>query len=284
MTANATTLVVQSAEPLDDARLSRLVELTAAHAIERPEPTQARLAGASTGARAIVAELCHDWSWDAGWLPSDMRFADLGLVVSDMDSTLITIECIDEIADMQGLKAQVAAITERSMRGELDFSASLVERVALLAGLDAAALEQVYAERVRLTPGAERLVAACRQHGVKFMLVSGGFTYFTDRLQQHLGLDYSFANQLEVRDGKLTGRVQGRIVDADAKRELLIETRERLGLRADQVLAVGDGANDLKMLTEAGIGVAFHAKPVVRAQADATINAGGLDGILRLFR
>jgi phosphoserine phosphatase len=148
-----------------------------------------------------------------------------------MDSTLITIECIDEIADMQGIKPQVAAITERSMRGELDFSASLRERVSLLAGLPESALEKVYQERLQLSPGAEQLLARCKENGIRFMLVSGGFTFFTERLKQQLGLDYAYANQLEVMDGKLTGRVVGDIVDAAAKQRLLIEKRSELGLR-----------------------------------------------------
>jgi len=200
-----------------------------------------------------------------------------------MDSTLITIECIDEIADMQGLKPQVAAITERSMRGELDFSESLKARVALLAGLPETALQRVYDERLQLMAGARELLAACREHGVKFMLVSGGFTYFTERLKAELNLDYCHANQLEIADGKLTGRIVGDIVDGAAKRQLLIAQREALGLSADQVIAMGDGANDLLMLGEAGIGVATHAKPVVRAQARYTLNHVGLDGIRHLF-
>jgi phosphoserine phosphatase len=185
-----------------------------------------------------------------------------------MDSTLITIECIDEIADMQGIKPQVAAITERSMRGELDFSASLRERVSLLAGLPESALEKVYQERLQLSPGAEQLLARCKENGIRFMLVSGGFTFFTERLKQQLGLDYAYANQLEVVDGKLTGRVVGDIVDAAAKQRLLIEKRTELGLRPEQVIAMGDGANDLLMLGEAGVGVAYRAKPVVQAKAD----------------
>ena len=233
--------------------------------------------------KARVAEACLKAQLDCTWIEKPRHLSDFKLVAMDMDSTLITIECIDEIADMQGIKAQVAAITERSMRGELDFSASLRERVALLAGLPETALEKVYSERLQLSPGAETLLAACKEHAIRFMLVSGGFTFFTERLKQQLGLDYAYANQLEVVDGKLTGRVVGEIVDAAAKQRLLIEKRTELGLRPEQVIAMGDGANDLMMLGEAGVGVAYRAKPVVQAKADVAINVMGLDGVARLF-
>lgn len=220
---------------------------------------------------------------DAAVLP-DMAFSDLGLIVSDMDSTLITIECIDEIAAGVGLKAQVTEITEAAMRGELDFEASLRRRVALLEGLDEQVLQQVYDEVLQLTPGAETLLAACREHGVKFMLVSGGFTFFTERLQQRLGFEYHYANELAIENGRLSGGLNGRIIDAQAKRDLLVQHRETLGLQPQQVLAMGDGANDLPMLAEAGIGVAYRAKPKVQQQADACINFGGLERIVGWFR
>ncbi|STZ76629.1 phosphoserine phosphatase SerB [Bergeriella denitrificans] len=219
---------------------------------------------------------------DCAVLP-DMAFADLGLIVSDMDSTLITIECVDEIAAGVGLKAQVAEITERSMRGELDFEQSLRERVALLAGLDEAVLQKVYDEVLRLSPGAEFLLAECRQHGVQFMLVSGGFTFFTERLQQRLGFEYQYANVLDIENGKLTGGLSGRIIDAQAKADLLVQYRGQLGLQPEQVLAMGDGANDIPMLEQAGIGVAYRAKPKAQAHADACIRFGGLERIRGWF-
>lgn len=214
---------------------------------------------------------------------SDMDFGELGLIVSDMDSTLITIECVDEIAAGVGLKDKVAEITERSMRGELDFEQSLRSRVALLAGLDEQILADVYENVLKLSPGAEFLLDECKRHDVKFLLVSGGFTFFTERLQQRLGFEYQHANVLEIENGRLTGRLKGRIIDAQAKADLLREYRSRLGLQPHQVLAMGDGANDIPMLKEAGIGVAYRAKPKVQAAADACINFGGLERVRGLF-
>ena len=219
---------------------------------------------------------------DGAVLP-DVAFADLGLIVSDMDSTLITIECVDEIAAGVGLKDEVAKITEQSMRGELDFEQSLRKRVALLAGLDERVLEEVYENVLQLSPGAEFLLEVCKRNDVKFMLVSGGFTFFTERLQQRLGLDFHFANVLEVENGKLTGRLKGRIIDAQAKTDLLREYRERLGLAPWQVVAMGDGANDIPMILEAGFGIAYRAKPKTEANADACVRFGGLERIRGWF-
>ena len=214
----------------------------------------------------------------------DMDFDELGLIVSDMDSTLITIECIDEIAACAGLKERVAEITERAMRGELDFEQSLRSRVALLAGLDERVLAEVYENVLKLSPGAEFLLDECKRHNVKFLLVSGGFTFFTERLQQRLGFEYQHANILEIENGRLTGRLKGRIIDAQAKADLLREYRDRLGLQPHQVLAMGDGANDIPMLKEAGVGVAYRAKPKAQTGADACINFGGLERVRGWFK
>ncbi|MDF0607168.1 phosphoserine phosphatase SerB [Neisseriaceae bacterium TC5R-5] len=276
------TLVVQS-DALNPAHIIDIAQLAEAPHLDQPLPTVARLRGASIALRTSVLARCDEYGYDAAYIETGRHLSDFRLLVSDMDSTLITIECIDEIADLHGLKPQVAAITERSMRGELDFTASLQQRIALLQGLPESALEQVYRERVRLSPGAESLLASCKRLGIKFMLVSGGFTFFTERLKADYGLDYAYANQLEIIDGKLSGRLLGDIVDAAAKQKLLIAHREMLRLRPEQVIAMGDGANDLLMLTAAGVGVAYHAKPVVRAQADIAINHGGLDRLLNYF-
>ncbi len=220
---------------------------------------------------------------DATFIAPGRTLADFSLVAMDMDSTLITIECIDEIADMQGLKAEVSEITEAAMRGELDFSASLTRRVALLKGLEAAALERVYEERLRLSMGAETMLAAVRAAGLKTLLVSGGFTFFTERLQARLGLDYTHANVLEIEDGRLTGRVVGGIVDAEEKRRTVARVCAELGVDTRRAIVMGDGANDLKMMGISGLSVAFRAKPVVRAQADVALNFSGLDGVLAVL-
>jgi phosphoserine phosphatase len=197
-----------------------------------------------------------------------------------MDSTLINIECVDEIADFVGVKPQVSAITEAAMRGEINFETSLRQRVALLEGLDVSALERVYHERLQLNPGAEALLAGLRDRGVKVALVSGGFTFFTHRLQARLGLDFTLANELRVKENKLQGAVEGSIVGAEAKASYLLELCRELGIEPSQAIAMGDGANDLRMLGLAGLGVAYHAKPTVRAQTHVAINQGGLDTVL----
>ena len=225
----------------------------------------------------------HAAQADATFIAPGRTLADFSLVAMDMDSTLITIECIDEIADMQGLKPQVAEITEAAMRGELDFADSLTRRVALLEGLAASALERVYNERLQISTGGERMLAAVKAAGLKTLLVSGGFTFFTERLQQRLGLDFIHANKLEIVDGKLTGRVVGGIVDAEEKRRTVERTCAQLGVSADRAIVMGDGANDLKMMKVAGLSVAFRAKPVVYQQADVALNFSGLDGLLNIL-
>ncbi|BAL24708.1 phosphoserine phosphatase SerB [Azoarcus sp. KH32C] len=273
-------LVVQG-EDVDSVALKTVAKLAGARAIEQITPQAFRVIAAAD--HPDIAGVCEKAQLDWAWIAPECRLGDFGLFVTDMDSTLINIECIDEIADMQGLKAEVAAITEAAMRGEIDFTESLTRRVSLLAGLPESALAEVYEQRLRLNPGAERLMQGLKRAGIHTVLVSGGFTYFTERLKERLDFDEAHANQLEVREGRLTGRVSGPVVDGAAKAEHLRTTRERLGLRPDQVIAAGDGANDIPMLTEAGFGVAYHAKPVLREIADCRLDYVGLDGLLNLF-
>jgi phosphoserine phosphatase len=219
----------------------------------------------------------------------DLKLSDYKLIAFDMDSTLINIECVDEIADAVGRKAEVAAITEAAMRGEItDYKESLRRRVALLEGVSVDSMEDVYHERLRLNPGAARLVQACKAAGLKVLLVSGGFTFFTDRVRDELGIDYTRSNVLEVKNGLLTGRMLdqpwGDICDGAEKCKMLLQTCEMLDIEPRQAIAMGDGANDLPMMGVAGLSVAYHAKPTVRDRAMVAINEGGLDRLLELFK
>jgi phosphoserine phosphatase len=221
-------------------------------------------------------------------LPHSLRLSDFKLIAFDMDSTLINIECVDEIADCAGRKAEVSAITEAAMQGLItDYKESLRQRVALLKGVTIAQLQEVIDHRMRLNPGAEALVKACKAAGMATLLVSGGFTFFTDRIVSQLGIDFSRSNVLEIAHGVLTGKMVdqpwGDICDGEEKRRMLLETCEKLGIHPSQCIGMGDGANDLPMMGEAGLSVAYHAKPAVRAKAMVAINAGGLDGLLGVF-
>ena len=212
-----------------------------------------------------------------------MPLARFRLIALDMDSTLINIECVDEIADVVGQGPAVAAITEAAMRGEIaDYKESLARRLALLAGTPGSVLQRVYEHRLRLNPGALELLAYARWDGLKTLLVSGGFTYFTERLKPRLGLDYAFANELEIEDGVLTGRIVGRVIDGPGKRDAVAEACREMGCSPEQVIAVGDGANDLPMMQFAGLSVAYRAKPKVRERANVRIDAGGLNRLLEV--
>ncbi len=232
--------------------------------------------------RGELLVLAQSLEVDIAFQVDDVYRRNRRLVAFDMDSTLIQAEVIDELAAAAGVGEEVAAITDAAMNGELDFRKSLERRVALLEGLDERVLEEI-AKRLPLTPGAERLVRTLRSLGYRTAILSGGFSYFGDELQRRLGIDFVFANELEIRDGRLTGRVQGEIVDGARKAALLRRIAEDEGLRLEQTIAVGDGANDLPMLDAAGLGIAFHAKPRVRASAEQVISNLGLDGILYLI-
>jgi phosphoserine phosphatase len=235
-----------------------------------------------TGAQ--VDALAASLQVDAEIVSPTLRLGDFGLAAFDMDSTLITIECIDEIADYIGRKAEVAAITEAAMRGEItDYDESLRRRVALLEGLPQETLQRVWDERVQLSPGADELIGAMKRAGLRVLVVSGGFTFFTERIRQRLGLDLARSNVLEVHHGKLTGRLVGPIINAQGKRRVVEQTCAMLGITPAQAIVVGDGANDLAMMSIAGMSVAYHAKPIVHSQTHHAVNHSGLDTILNYF-
>ena len=276
-------LVVQAPD-IDTPALKALARLCGASdiaALDRAGTQAFRLSGEER--RDAVAAFCLEAGFDCAFVPRDQRLDRVRLVAFDMDSTLITIECIDEIADLQGIKAEIAAVTAKAMRGEIDFRESLERRVALLKGLPVSALERVYRERLALSPGAERMLSGFRRAGAQTLLVSGGFTFFTERLKLRLGLDHTLASVLETADGALTGRISGDIVDGGAKAAAFAHLRDRLRGRDGLTLALGDGANDLPMLRLADVSVAYRAKPVVRAETTHAIDYCGLDAALNLF-
>jgi phosphoserine phosphatase len=273
-------LVLQGA-PLSNDAIGEIVALTGANHVVTLGPCAWRLAHAAE--QPGVQPWCAQRDLDFAWVPEERRLADLRLAAMDMDSTLVTIESIDEMGDMLGIRERIASITAQAMRGEIDYAESLRRRVALLAGLEEAALEQICERRMHLSPGAEALVHRCRERGIRTLLVSGGFSFFTARLQLRLGIDETLSNVLEIERGRLTGRVRGAIVDGRAKAAKLREQMHRLGVQREQVLAIGDGANDIPMMGEAGTSVAYRAKPAVREHATHSLDHAPLDGVLNLF-
>lgn len=273
-------LIIQGLD-IQNSDLRAVAKLAQASQIERITGEAFRLLEAQL--HPDIPQYCNEAELDYAFVQPGKKLTDFGLVAMDMDSTLLAIESIDEIAAMHNVKPQVSEITLSTMRGEINFAESLTRRTALLAGLAQEALQQVYDERLRLSPGAEKMLQKMQAVGIKTMVISGGFTFFTDRIKTRLGLDYAFANTLDIQNGKLTGKVLGSIIGASGKGEVLKQVRNSLGLEKTQVIAIGDGANDLKMLEEAGIGIAFRAKPLLQEKATFSINHVGLDGIIHLF-
>jgi phosphoserine phosphatase len=273
-------LIIQGTE-IQNHDLRQLAKLAGASRIEQITGEAFRLY--DTQARGGVAEYCENTKLDFAFVPENIKLADFGLLAMDMDSTLITIECIDELADIRGIKAEVSQITAASARGEIEFTDSVRRRVALLAGLNESALQRVYDERLQLSPGAEKMLARLKAAGVKTLLITSGFTFFAEQLKKRLKLDFIYSNTLEIVNGKLSGKLAGKIIDADAKAVKVEEIRKQLGLKKEQVIALGDGANDLKMMAQAGVSIAYHAQPIVLQQTTYAINHVGLEGVVNLF-
>lgn len=273
-------LIIQGLD-VNNSDLRELAKLSQADSIERITGQAFRLTNATHS--DAVPEYCVQAELDFAFVNAATKLSDFKLIAMDMDSTLLAIESIDEIADMQQIKPQVAAITVQTMRGEISFEESLTRRTALLRGVHQDALQKVYDERVRLSPGAERMLQLAKQSGIKAMVISGGFTFFTERIKTKLQLDYAAANVLEIENDRLTGKVVGEIIGREGKAQVLKQVCAELGIRREQVIAIGDGANDLAMLAEAGVGIAYHAKPIVKQQATYSLDYVGLDGVTNLF-
>ena len=276
-------IIVQKQPVLDTETINAISAQLQQAPVEHPAPGLARWR-AEPQSPAVFDDWAERFGVDAANVPNGLRLADFRLLAIDMDSTLVTMETLDEIADMAGLKAEVAAITEAAMRGEIkDFSESLTRRMALLKGVGEDLIERVYQERLHLSPGAEILLAAAKAAGLKTMLVSGGFTHFTERLKERLGFDYAFANQFDIANQRLTGRVLGPIVDGAFKARAVQQCCQDIGCPPSQAIAIGDGANDLGMMAAAGLSVGYHAKPVVREKATWSVRKGGLDVVVGWF-
>lgn len=276
-------IIVQKQPVLDTETINAISAELQQAPVEHPAPGLARWR-AEPQSPAVFDDWAERFGVDAANVPNGLRLADFRLLAIDMDSTLVTMETLDEIADMAGLKAEVAAITEAAMRGEIkDFSESLTRRMALLKGVGEDLIERVYQERLHLSPGAEILLAAAKAAGLKTMLVSGGFTHFIERLKERLGFDYAFANQFDIANQRLTGRVLGPIVDGAFKARAVQQCCQDIGCPPSQAIAIGDGANDLGMMSVAGLSVGYHAKPVVREKATWSVRKGGLDVVVGWF-
>lgn len=266
---------------LPDPELRRIVQMVSGGGVTSLGPVAVRISRAEES--PLVATYCEQNELDFAWVPETRLLSNLRLIAMDMDSTLVTIESIDEMGGLLGIKDRIASVTEQAMRGEIDYRESLQRRVALLAGLESSALERICEERMQLSPGAEALISRCRELGIRTLLVSGGFSFFTGWLKERLGLDAAYSNQLEIVAGKLTGRVVGDIVDGEGKAARLVQEIASMGIMASQVVAVGDGANDVPMMNIAGVSVAYRAKPVVKDKATHALDYCGLDGVLNLY-
>ncbi len=273
-------LIIQGLD-VNNSDLRSVAKLSHADGIERVTGQAFRLTNAVYS--NDIPEFCLQSELDFAFVNPEQKLSDIKLIVMDMDSTLLAIESIDEIADMQNIRPQVSAITQQTMRGEISFEESLTRRTWLLRGVHQKKKKKVYDERVRLSSGADKMLQQAKRFGIKTMVLSGGFTFFTERVKERLGLDFAAANVLEIENNKLTGKVVGEIIGREGKAQVLKQVGDTLGLRREQIIAIGDGANDLGMMAESGISIAYHAKPIVKQHATYSINYVGLDGVINLF-